>query len=443
MKDANQPIDDALTRAAVFPREPEVAGLTEPPGRPGEAPFQPGPGTVWPPGMSGRLVAIFAIACGLIVASNYLSQPLLPLLVSTFQVSSGVAGLVVTATQVGYALGLVLIVPLGDRLDRRRLIVGVLSGAILALLGTALARSMSILLAFALLLGFATVVAQVLVPFAATLARPLERGRVVGTVMSGLLLGILLARTVSGLISQIAGWRAVYAIATVLTLGVVVVLWRALPTVPVAGGRLTPRSYLRLLGSVLDLVRAEPILRRRSVYGALTFAAFSAFWTTMAFLLAAPPYHYDQAIIGLFGLLGAAGALTASVAGRLADRGYARVATGVFLAAATISYALLYVGAQSLAALVLGIVVLDLGVQGTHITNQSEIYRLNPDARSRLTTAYMTSYFIGGALGSAVSAAAYAAYGWPGVCVLGAAVGLAGLAVWIVELAQIGSVRRS
>lgn len=428
--------DDDLTRAAVFPREPEVGGLTEPPGRAGEISFQPSPGAIWPPGMSGRLVAIFAVACGLIVASNYLSQPLLPLLASTFQVSSGVAGLVVTATQVGYALGLVLIVPLGDRLDRRRLIVGVLSGAILALLGTALAPSIAVLLAFALFLGFTTVVAQVLVPFAATLARPLERGRVVGTVMSGLLLGILLARTVSGLISQVAGWRAVYGIATILTLGVVVVLWRALPTVPVSAGRLTPRSYLRLLGSVLDLIRSEPILRRRSVYGALTFAAFSAFWTTMAFLLTGPPYHYDQAIVGLFGVLGAAGALTASVAGRLADRGFARVATGVFLAAATISYALLYVGATSLATLILGVVVLDLGVQGTHITNQSEIYRLNPDARSRLTTAYMASYFTGGALGSAASAAAYAARGWSGVCILGGVVGLAGLVVWILELSR-------
>lgn len=424
--------DHRVTHTAIFRDQSEVAGLTEPAGNVGAAAVSASDAVV-SPGISRRLVILFAVACGVIIANNYYAQPLLNLLAHAFGVSFGVAGLIVTVTQIGYALGLVLIVPLGDILDRRRLIVGVLSGAVLALLVATFAPSIVVLLAASLVLGLTTVVAQVLVPFAANLASEAERGKVVGTVMSGLLLGILLARTASGLISQVAGWRGVYGVAVVATLGIMLALWRELPAVPSTGGGLTAARYRRLLRSVLDLAREEPVLRRRSAYGVVTFAAFSAFWTSAAFLLAAPPYGFSQAVIGLFGLLGAAGALTASVAGRLADRGYARLATGAFLLAIAAGYVLLFLGGKHLVPLVLGMVILDLGAQGTHITNQSEIYRLRPDARSRLTTAYMTAYFVGGAVGSAVSAVAFGHFGWLEVCVFGLGCGLAGLTGWASE----------
>lgn len=384
-------------------------------------------------GMSRRLVLVFAVACGLVVANNYYAQPLLNTLAEFFHTSAGAVGLIVTLAQIGYAAGLVFVVPLGDLVNRRRLIVVVLGATAATLAIAALAPTLHFLLGAALLVGLTSVVAQVLVPFAASLAAERERGKVVGTVMSGLLIGVLLARTVAGLIGQVWGWRAVYGIAAVLTLGLIVVLARELP----ADDRpraLTAPAYARLLRSVGTLLREEPVLRRRSVYGALTFGAFSVLWTSIAFLLARPPYGYNQAVIGLFGLLGAAGALCASIAGRLADRGWARYATGAFLLAALVAYGLLALGGHTLVALVAGILALDLGVQGAHIFNQSEIYRLRPEARSRLTTAYMTAYFVGGAVGSSTSAIAYGQAGWAGVCLLGAAFLALALLFWLTEL---------
>lgn len=276
------------------------------------------------PRMSRRLVAVLAVACGLAVANNYYAQPLLDTIARQFGVSTGTAGLVVTLTQVGYAAGLVFLVPLGDLLERRRLVVTVLAGTALALGAAAAAPSIAVLAATATLFGCTSVVAQILVPFAATLAADEERGAVVGAVMSGLLLGVLLARTVAGLVAEAVGWRSVYLVAALLMVGLAVVLRRELPRHRVE----TRLSYGGLLASVLRLVRAEPVLRLRSAYGALGFAAFSVLWTSIAFLLARPPFHYGEAQIGLFGLAGAAGAAANSVAGRLSDRGWTRPATG-------------------------------------------------------------------------------------------------------------------
>lgn len=382
-------------------------------------------------GVPRRLVVVLAVACGVAVANLYYAQPLLHAIAVTFGVGPGEVGLVVTLTQVGYALGLVLLVPLGDRVDRRRLVVGVTLAAALALAGAALSPDLGALAGIGLAVGGLSVVAQVLVPFAATLASDAERGKVVGTVMSGLLLGILLARALSGALAQVAGWRSVYWVAGALMLGLALVLHRQLPSGHAAPG---PVPYRRLLASVVSLLATEPVLRRRAAYGACTFATFSVLWTSLAFLLTRPPYRYGEAVIGLFGLAGVAGALCASVAGRLADRGLARLSTGVFVAVAVLAWALLDVGGHHLVALVAGVVVLDLGAQGVHITNQAEIYRLRPEARSRLTTAYMTSYFIGGAVGSAASALVFARAGWPGVCLLGLGfVGVA-LGLWLTEL---------
>jgi predicted MFS family arabinose efflux permease len=328
-------------------------------------------------------------------------------------------------------VGLLLLVPLGDRLDRRRLIALTLLLATLGMVVMALAPTLAVLLLAALVVGLTSVVAQILVPFAATLATNANRGRVVGIVMSGLLLGILLSRTIAGLVSQVAGWRAVYGAAAVLTLSLIVILWRELPAAPRSAVGI---SYGRLLRSVFAIVREEPLLRRRAAYGALSFAAFSALWTSIAFLLARPPYGYNQAVIGLFGLVGVAGALAASAAGRWADQGLARLTTGGFILVALLAWGLIALGGASVFALVVGILLLDLGAQGIHITNQSEIYRLRPEARSRLTSAYMTTYFIGGALGSGASATIYAIAGWSGVAALGAGFIALALLLWLTEL---------
>jgi predicted MFS family arabinose efflux permease len=387
-----------------------------------------------PGSITRRLVLVFAVACGMVVANMYYAQPILNLIARDFHVGSGAAGLVVTLTQAGFATGLFFIVPLGDLVNRRRMILGVLVVTTLAMLASAVSPSLAALIAFGLIVGLTTVVAQVLVPFAAHLARDEERGAVVGTVMSGLLLGILLARTFSGFVSQLAGWRAVYAVGAAVMVLLIVLLWHELPPETNRRGAFTWARYSGLLRSVGTLVREESLLRRRSYYGAMIFAAFSVLWTSIAFLLSRPPYSYNQAVIGVFGLVGVAGALAASYAGRLADRGLAKWATGGFLLLALVSFVLIGMGATLLIPLIFGILLLDAGVQGTHITNQSEIYRLAPEARSRITTAYMVTYFIGGAIGSATSAVIYDVAGWRGVSILGGAYIALALFAWLTEL---------
>lgn len=370
------------------------------------------------------------MATGLAVANLYYAQPLLATIAHAFHEPAQTVGLIVTMTQVGYAIGLITIVPLGDLMERRGLVCTILVVTAVALAGTALSPTVGVLVAFGSMVGLTSVVAQILVPLAANLADQAERGRVVGIVMSGLLIGVLLSRTLSGLIAQTMGWRSVYWIAAGLMVTLSLVLRRELP----ASRPQNRISYPALLKSVAALVREEPLLRRRSVYGALIFAAFSVFWTTMAFLLAGPPYYFHELAIGLFGLLGAAGAVTASIAGQLADRGWHRVSTGMFLGIAALSYALIAWGGRDLAALIAGVMLLDLGVQGTHITNQSLIYRLRSDARSRLTTVYMTSYFIGGAVGSAASVTMYSKAGWLGVSAIGGGFLIIAFGIWIAEL---------
>ncbi|WP_229722862.1 MFS transporter [Xylophilus rhododendri] len=375
--------------------------------------------------MTPALTALMAVGSGLSVASNYYAQPLLALFVQVFHVSIGHAGLLVTCSQIGYICGLVFLVPLGDRLERRKLITGTAALTSAGLLGMGLAPGFSLLLAASVCVGFTSVTAQILVPLAAHLATPERRGRTVSLVMSGLLLGILLARTFAGLIADGAGWRAVYLLASGLMAVFALLCWRLLPAIaPTSTG-----SYAALLGSVARLFGQQPVLRRRALIGGLNFAAFAALWTTLAFLLK-KEYGYGEAAIGLFGLIGAAGALCAQAAGRLSDAGYNRQATGGFILLGVLGWGLLWLGGHSQIALVGGILLLDLGVQGTHISNQSAIYALDPAARSRLTTCYMSSYFLGGAAGSALGAWAYSAAEWDGVCIVGAAVCVLALLRW-------------
>ncbi|KAB7771037.1 MFS transporter [Xanthomonas maliensis] len=375
-----------------------------------------------------RLVLLMAAATGLAVASNYYAQPLLETLAQTFGIQVRSAGAVVTAAQLAYAAGLLLLVPLGDRLERRGLIVGLFVLSAVGLLVSANAQGFGMLLAGTVVTGASSVAAQILVPFAATLAAPQERGRVIGTVMSGLLLGILLARTAAGLLAGVGGWQTVYWIASGLLLLTAVLLWRGLPRHPGSA----QLSYPHLVGSVLTLLRDDPVLRSRSVLGGLLFAGFSMFWTTLAFLLSAPGYGYGYgtAVIGLFGLIGAAGALAANRSGHWSDRGHGDRVSWGGLVLLLLAWGLLACAPRSLALLIAGVLLLDIAVQGVHIANQSVIYQRNPQARNRITAAYITCYFLGGALGSTLGTAAYAQAGWAGVATGGALLAVAALG-WV------------
>jgi predicted MFS family arabinose efflux permease len=377
-------------------------------------------------GIQRRLVFLLAITAGLSVASNYYAQPLLATIANSLNVSKRTTSFLVTASQIGYALGLAIVVPLGDLLERRRLITRLLSISAIGLIAAALSPNLAVLAVASLVVGVTSVVAQVAVPFSASLAAEHQRGLVVGTVMGGLLIGMLLARTFAGFVADFLGWRAIYVLAALLLSVLIFVLRREFPE----SREKDVSSYAQLMRTVWRLMREERVLRLRSLYGACIFAAFSAFWTTAAFLLSGRPYQYPARIIGLFGLVAVSGVIASPIAGRLADRGWARFQTAAFLLCTFVSWLPIALGACHLAWLVFGIILLDFGVHGAQITNQSEIYRLNPGARSRLTTAYMTIYFIGGAVGSQTGSLMYEKIGWNGVCCAGAAfVGIALIAM--------------
>jgi predicted MFS family arabinose efflux permease len=370
-----------------------------------------------------------AIATGAIVANLYYAQPLLHEVASAFGVGSASASLVVTCTQVGYAAGLVLVVPLGDLLARRPLVPVIFCLAAVSLLVCATAPSLYLFEVGSVAAGAASVAGQVMVPFAADLASPERRGRVVARIMTGLLTGILLARTVSGAVAEVAGWRAIYWISAGLMVAFAALLWRTLPT----EGPRPHVTYWGLVGSSFRLLAEVPALRRRAWYGAWVFAGFSVLWTSLAFLLSGAPYHYSNVVIGLFGLAGVAGVGAANLAGKLADSARVPVTTLACAALLTGSFALLAGGKTSLGLLLAGIVVLDLGTQGMQITNQAVIYSLRPEARSRINSAYMFCYFVGGAIGSLAAGSVLAADGWPGVCWLGAAFGALALGMVAVD----------
>ncbi|HAU4329509.1 MFS transporter [Citrobacter freundii] len=377
-------------------------------------------------GLSPSLILLMSIATGLAVASNYYAQPLLDTIARNFSLSASTAGFIVTAAQLGYAAGLLFLVPLGDMFERRMLIVSMTLLAAGGMLITASSQSLTMLILGTALTGLFSVVAQILVPLAATLATPDKRGKVVGTIMSGLLLGILLARTVAGLLANLGGWRTVFWVASVLMALMAIALWRGLPKMKSE----THLNYPQLLGSVFSLFIHDKLLRTRAMLGCLTFANFSILWTSMAFLLAAPPFNYSEGMIGLFGLAGAAGALGARPAGGFADKGKSHLTTTIGLLLLLFSWLAIWFGHTSVPMLIIGILVLDLTVQGVHITNQTVIYRIHPDARNRLTAGYMTSYFIGGAAGSLISASAWQHAGWAGVCLAGMTVAVLNLLVW-------------
>jgi predicted MFS family arabinose efflux permease len=381
--------------------------------------IEPGPLNRW-------RVLLFAVTTGTMVANLYYVQPLLAAVAASFGHSVTSAGYLVTFTQLGYALGLLLVVPLGDVLDRRRLLTVMLAVNIAGLVAAAASPGFISFAAASLLIGCTSSAAMVVIPYAASRAPEATRGRTIGQIMTGLLLGILLARTVSGFVAVWAGWRSMYLIAAVAVAVLLLALRAAIPREGTRG-RLV---YRELLWSVLVLARNEPELRRRSVYTALGMASFSALWTGLTFLLSGSPYNYSEAKIGLFGLLGAAGAVAANAAGRLSDRGHVNRSTGAFAVVLLISWGVLAAGGLSTWAVGIGVFLLDVGAQGLQVTHQSVIYRLAPHARSRITAVYMTSAFIGAAAGSAIASGSFAIAGWTGLCLMGALMPLVILIMW-------------
>ncbi|MFJ7885302.1 MFS transporter [Pseudomonas sp. NPDC096917] len=376
--------------------------------------------------LSTALILLMAIATGLAVASNYYAQPLLHTIAKELGLSMESAGTVVITAQLSYGAGLLLLVPLGDLFEQRRLIVTMTVLSALGLLLSAFAPSLTWLLIGTAVTGLFSVSAQVLVPMAASLTDPQSRGRVVGTLMSGLLLGILLARTVAGALSSAGDWRAIYLLAAALMLISALSLFCALPNHHHSAGL----SYPKLLRSVFTLFVEEPVLRLRSLLGLLTFSLFALFWTPLAFLLAVPPYNYSDGVIGLFGLAGAVGAVAANWAGRMADRGRGQIATTVGLLVLLACWLPMAFAGHSLIALIIGVLALDFAVQLVHVSNQNAVFQVRPAARNRLNAGYITCYFVGGALGSLIGAQTYPVYGWSGIVIVGAVIATLALAIW-------------
>ncbi len=378
--------------------------------------------------MPRSMVWLFATASGLSVANVYYAQPLLDALANDFGISHAAVGGVVTATQIGCALALLLVVPLGDKVDRRGLMAIQLIALVVALISVSLAQSPSALLFGMLATGMlGTAMTQGLIAYAASAASPHEQGRVVGAAQGGVFMGLLLARVFAGGISDIAGWRGVYLCAAALMLIIALPLWWRLPTLPAVTATM---SYPRLIGSMLTLLRQEKVLQIRGVLALLMFASFNIFWSALVLPLSAPPYSFSHTAIGAFGLAGAVGALAAGRAGRWADRGYAQRTSAAALVMLLLAWWPLSLMDRSLGIMLIGIILLDLGGQALHVTNQSMIFRTRPEAHSRLVGLYMLFYAAGSGLGALGTTMTYAFAGWPGVCLLGASVSLLALVFW-------------
>lgn len=372
-----------------------------------------------------RTVAAMFAGSAVCVANIYYCQPLLSAIGRSLGVSDRAIGYLPMWTQAGTALGMFAFVPLGDMFPRRKLIVIVsaVSAATVAMM--AAAPNLALVNAAGFATGLAGIVAHLILPFAAKLAPPERRGHVVGTVLSGLLLGILLARVVSGFVGDAFGWRAMYWIAAAAMLALAVALRYALPyDRPEAGIR-----YWELARSIAHIAWTQPVLREAAVIGGLLFGAFSSFWATLVFFLATPPYHYGPRVAGLFGLVGAVGVLIAPWAGRLTDRKGPAYTVTLAILTTIGSYVVFDIAGRAFLGLIAGVILLDLGVQAGHVANQTRIYALIPEARSRLNTVYMVTYFLGGSLGSALGAVGWTRWGWNGVCAAGALQLLAALGV--------------
>lgn len=360
-------------------------------------------------------IMIMALCTGLIVANIYYSQPLLVLMSDEFGVTESNAGQVTFFTQVGYALGLLFCVPLGDKLERKRQIVIMTLMSVVALVAAAKSVNITMLKITGLMIGFSSVVPQLILPLAANLSDPASRGKVIGTIMSGLLVGILLSRTLSGVVGHHYGWRAMFWIAAGISALLAVIMIATFPSSkPNFKG-----TYGDLMKSLLTLIKEQPVLREASAINACCFAMFGMFWTTVVFLLSDAPFKYTSEQIGLMGLAAAAGALGAPLVGRIADKKNPRIAIGYGIIFLFLGYILFYIFQANLIGMIVGIIAIDLGLQGIHVSNQTRIYTLLPEARNRLNTVFMTTSFIGTSLGSGIGLWVWSFAQWNGVCVAG------------------------
>ena len=365
-------------------------------------------------------VPLLAVVAGVAVANLYYAQPLAAMMAGDLHVSPAALGAAMMLCQIGYALGMLLLVPLGDGRERRGLMVTTALASAVTLVLMSVAPTYPFVAALSLVLGFASCLPQLAVPFAVGLVAPEQRGRAIGVVMGGLLTGILLSRTASGVLAGVVGWRATFALAAGL-MGITAALIRvALPAQRPA----QPLAWRAILAALFGVVRDEPLLRRQALVGALGFAAFSTFWSTLSFHVARLGYGSKTA--GLFGMIGVVGVAAAPIVGRMAGRVRPTLINQCGLAAVLVSFLVFAAGAHSLVVLALGVVLLDAGSQSTHLANQTIIFGLNPALRNRINAIYMVCFFVGGALGTAAAAVAWQRAGWTGVCVLGGALAAAG-----------------
>jgi len=371
-------------------------------------------------------IVLMAICTGLIVANIYYCQPLIVLIAKDFGVPGSTAGRIAFLTQGGYALGLLFFVPLGDKVERKGQILWMAVFAVAALVLAAFAPNLLVLGIASVLIGATSVIPQLILPLAANLADPSRTGKVIGGIMSGLLIGILLSRTLSGFIGAWLGWRWMFGLAAIIT-AVLLLIIRS--TFPQSRPGFTG-SYASLMRSLLVLIKEQPVLREAAAINALGFATFGMFWTTMVLHLSRPPFNFQSNHIGLFGLAAAAGALAAPLVGGSADKRNPRIAIGYGLSLLLLSFIMLYTWSGSIIGIIAGIVLLDLAMQGIHISNQSRVYALIPGARNRLNTVYMTVSFLGTSLGSAIGLIVWDKASWGGVCITGVAFTLAAFAIY-------------
>ena len=369
-----------------------------------------------------------AICTGLIVANIYYCQPLIVLISKSFAISETKGGRIPFLTQLGYAIGLLFFVPLGDKIERRRQIIWMAAAAVGALVLAACAPSLIVLEVASVLIGATSVIPQLILPMSAQLASPARTGKVIGSIMSGLLIGILLSRTLSGFVGAWLGWRGMFWVAAGITFSLLLIIRL---TFPVSRPGFTG-SYGSLMRSLLTLAKEQPVLREAATINALAFSTFGMFWTTMVLHLSGAPFHYKSNVIGLFGLAAAAGALAAPLVGGSADKRNPRITIGYGLGMLMLSFVLLDVWADTVPGIIAGIVLLDLAMQCIHVSNQSRVYALLPEARNRLNTVYMTVSFIGTSMGSAIGLFAWDKGGWAGVCLAGVLLTLSALLIYCV-----------
>lgn len=381
-------------------------------------------------GLTPRLTVLLATTSGVSVANLYYAQPLLPNIAAQFHTSSAKVAFVITASQVGYAFGLLFLLPLGDLLKRKGLIVSSLFLGSVALALLSLSKTLIFFELMSLIIGVSSVVAQIVVPLAADLSPPERSGKTVGTVMSGLLIGILLARTFSGILADVLGVPAVFLVAALIQFSMAVTLIKMLPNIEAKhpNERIGP-----ILASTVRIFLRHRTLQLRGFYGMLSFLAFTMLWTALSFYLASPTYHYSPTTIGLFGLFGVAGATAARFTGQAADRGLVRLTTGLGGLMIVIGFLGLHELGSTLWALILGIVILDGAFQVVHISNQSIIYKVVPSARSRINASYMTLYFVGGGIGSSIAGYAWQFGGWHATTVVGALSGALIVILWLFD----------